>query len=77
MLKKCDGQTNAWTDGRMDEQTGLCIELRYAQLINKPCRQQSPSQLGQCPNGCVCRGRECCQDTSRQTKITQTSLEVV
>ena len=30
MLKKCDGRT----DGRTDEQTDLCIELRYAQLIN-------------------------------------------
>ena len=28
MLKKCDGRTN----GRTDEQTDLCIELRYAQL---------------------------------------------
>ena len=29
MLKKCDGRTNKWTN----EQTDLCIELRYAQLI--------------------------------------------
>ena len=30
-LKKCDGRT----DGRTNEQTDLCIELRYAQLINQ------------------------------------------
>ena len=31
MLKKCDGQT----DERTNEQTDLCIELRYAQQIKK------------------------------------------
>ena len=31
MLKKCDGRTNE----RTNEQTNLCIELRYAQLIKK------------------------------------------
>ena len=31
MLKKCDGRTER-TDERTNEQTDLCIELRYAQL---------------------------------------------
>ena len=34
MLKKCDGRTDERTNKRTNGQTDLCIELRYAQLIN-------------------------------------------